>query len=253
MAISCFDKIKPAIPQIMPAVIEQIVVEPTAECISVCNNAAWATGEIALQYASDPSPLEPFVPGIIGRLVPILLNSKSPKSLSENAAVTIGRLGLVCPALIAPDLGTFAQAWCTALWEIKDNEEKDSAFRGFCMMVSANPSGLDNVRPPTNCGNRIVLTRTELHVVLQRRVQMAEPVVPARQHVPPASPGVQERPRGAVGHLYRGLPACPPGTTARAVRRLDPETRPDSTRTDNRTPCIYRRHELTHAARAHIT
>lgn len=148
MAISCFEILKPAIPQIMPAVIEQINVEPAQECISVCNNAAWATGEIALQYAADPSPLEPFVPGIIARLVPILLNSKSPKSLSENAAVTIGRLGLVCPALIAPELGTFAQAWCTALWEIKDNEEKDSAFRGFCMMVSANPSGLDNVSFP---------------------------------------------------------------------------------------------------------
>jgi transportin-1 len=78
-------------------------------------------------------------------LIPILLNPKSPKSLSENAAVTIGRLGLVCPSMIAPELGTFAQAWCSALWEIKDNEEKDSAFRGFCMMISENPAGLENV------------------------------------------------------------------------------------------------------------
>jgi hypothetical protein len=39
----------------------------------------------------------------------------------------------------------FAQAWCTALWEIKDNDEKDSAFRGFCMMIAANPSGIQDV------------------------------------------------------------------------------------------------------------
>ena len=129
----------------MPAVLEQIVVEPPADCVSVCNNAAWAVGEIALQYNGDTAALEPYVPILMQRLVPILLDSKSAKSLSENAAVTIGRLGLICPGLVAPTLGTFAQAWCTALWEIKDNDEKDSAFRGFCMMISANPSGLENV------------------------------------------------------------------------------------------------------------
>jgi transportin-1 len=28
------------------------------------------------------------------------------------------------------------------LWEIKDNDEKDSAFRGFCMLIQANPAGI---------------------------------------------------------------------------------------------------------------
>jgi transportin-1 len=107
------------VPQIMPSVIEQVAPEPDPECVSVCNNAAWAVGEIALQFAGDSSTLEPFVPVLMSRLVPILLNQKSPKSLTENAAVTIGRLGLVTPALIAPELSTFAQAWCNALWEIQ--------------------------------------------------------------------------------------------------------------------------------------
>lgn len=129
----------------MPAVIDQIIAEPGPESISVCNNAAWAAGEIALQYNGSAAPLEPFVPPLISRLIPILINPKSPKSLSENAAVTIGRIGLVCPATVAPELPKFAQAWCTALWEIKDNEEKDSAFRGFCMMISANPAGIESV------------------------------------------------------------------------------------------------------------
>ncbi|KAL7424888.1 hypothetical protein Q5752_000574 [Cryptotrichosporon argae] len=144
MAISCFDILEPFVPQLMPAIIEQIVPEPPADCVSVCNNAAWAAGEIALKFTVNKAPLEPFADDLINRLVPILLNPKTPKSLSENAAVTIGRLGLVCPDRIAPHLGTFAQAWCTALWDIKDNDEKDSAFRGFCMLVGANPAGLDN-------------------------------------------------------------------------------------------------------------
>lgn len=109
------------------------------------------------------SPLEPFVASIVERLVPILCNPRSPRSLSENAAVTIGRIGLVCPAPIAPHLEHFAKQWyvhsavastqpalisrvwfdrCTALWEIKDNDEKDSAFRGFCMLIQANPAGI---------------------------------------------------------------------------------------------------------------
>lgn len=129
----------------MPYAIEQILPDPAPDCISVCNNAAWATGEIALQYNGNASPLEPFITPLMERLVPILVNPKSPKSLSENAAVTIGRLGLVCPALVAPHLADFAQAWCIALWEIKDNDEKDSAFRGFCMMISANPAGIESV------------------------------------------------------------------------------------------------------------
>lgn len=52
-----------------------------------------------------------FVQPLIGRLVPILLNSRSPKSLTENAAVTIGRIALVQPNLVAPYLETFAQQW----------------------------------------------------------------------------------------------------------------------------------------------
>ena len=129
----------------MPAVIEQIVSEPPIDCVSVCNNATWATGEIALQFQGDSGPFDPFIQPLLARLVPILLNPKAPKSLSENAAVTIGRMGLVTPALIAPQLESFGQAWCTALWEIKDNQEKDSAFRGFCMLISINPQGIQPV------------------------------------------------------------------------------------------------------------
>jgi hypothetical protein len=35
---------------------------------------------------------------------------------------------------------------CTALAEIKDNEEKDSAFKGICMVIQANPAGVTKVR-----------------------------------------------------------------------------------------------------------
>mgnify|MGYP001594660372 CR=1 FL=1 len=34
---------------------------------------------------------------------------------------------------------------CTALAEIKDNEEKDSAFRGICAAIQLNPNGVSTV------------------------------------------------------------------------------------------------------------
>lgn len=35
---------------------------------------------------------------------------------------------------------------CTCLRNIRDNEEKDSAFRGICTMISVNPGGVVQVR-----------------------------------------------------------------------------------------------------------
>jgi transportin-1 len=51
------------------------------------------------------------------------------------------------PTVVAPHLNDFAQQWCQALYEIRDNEEKDSAFRGFCTLVQTNPSGIAKVSP----------------------------------------------------------------------------------------------------------
>lgn len=94
---------------------------------------------------SDDPDFAQWVPTLVQRLIPILLHPKAPRSLHENAAVSLGRIGLEHPQLVAPHLDVFAQAWCQALFEIKDNEEKDSAFRGFCTLVQANPSGIGKV------------------------------------------------------------------------------------------------------------
>lgn len=140
----------------MPELIEQIMPEPKMEFVSACNNAAWSVGEVALHYGADPE-FGQWVAPLIQRLIPILLSPKSPKSLTENAAVTIGRLALVQPDMVSPHLELFAQPWCAknikfflflivcrcqALSEIKDNDEKDSAFRGFCGLIERNPSGI---------------------------------------------------------------------------------------------------------------
>jgi hypothetical protein len=62
-------------------------------------------------FCLDPEFAQ-WVQPLIQRLIPILLHPKSPKSLTENAAVTIGRLALVQPDIVSPHLEVFAQPWC---------------------------------------------------------------------------------------------------------------------------------------------
>ncbi|KAF8928125.1 hypothetical protein BGZ52_003693, partial [Haplosporangium bisporale] len=137
LAISCFLHIKPFLNAFMNELIGQI--QPNTEYVSVCNNAAWAAGEIALQYGEG---MGPWVQPLLERLIPLLTNDSTPRTLLDNSAITIGRLGLVCPQLVGPHLEIFAEAWCHTCRTIRDNDEKDTAFRGLCAMIQVNPQGL---------------------------------------------------------------------------------------------------------------
>jgi len=140
LAINAFSELKPYLTVYMPVVLSHISVEQMHDALSVCNNATWAAGEIALQCHSD-TDFPVWVPELLSKLMAVLMHPKCAKSLSENAAVTIGRLGLVATPLVAPQLPLFMEPWCQALWDIKDNDEKESAFLGLCMMIHANPNG----------------------------------------------------------------------------------------------------------------
>ncbi|KAF9582537.1 hypothetical protein BGW38_000088, partial [Lunasporangiospora selenospora] len=137
LAISCFLHIKPYLNAFMTELISQI--HPNTEFVSVCNNAAWAAGEIALQYGEG---MGVWVQPLLERLIPLLTSDTTPRTLLDNSAITIGRLGLVCPQLVGPHLEVFAESWCHTCRTIRDNDEKDTAFRGLCAMIQVNPQGL---------------------------------------------------------------------------------------------------------------
>jgi hypothetical protein len=109
------------------------------EHISVCNNATWAAGEISVKLGAD---MKQYVPLLLAPLIIIINRENTPKTLLENTAITIGRMGFVCPAEVAPSLSEFVRPWCSSLRNIRDNDEKDSAFRGMCQMISVNPAGV---------------------------------------------------------------------------------------------------------------
>uniref|UniRef100_A0A8I4A3M8 Transportin-1 n=1 Tax=Callithrix jacchus TaxID=9483 RepID=A0A8I4A3M8_CALJA len=132
---ACFPHVKPCIADFMPILGTNL----NPEFISVCNNATWAIGEISIQMGIE---MKPYIPMVLHQLVEIINRPNTPKTLLENTAITIGRLGYVCPQEVAPMLQQFIRPWCTSLRNIRDNEEKDSAFRGICTMISVNPSGV---------------------------------------------------------------------------------------------------------------
>ncbi|XP_074105012.1 transportin 1 [Cotesia typhae] len=132
---ACFQHVLPCIPDFMPILGDNL----NPSYISVCNNASWAIGEIAIKLGHDTSV---YIPLIINQLIDIINRPNTPKTLLENTAITIGRLGYVCPQDVAPMLQQFVQQWCSSLRNIRDNEEKDSAFRGMCQMITINPGGV---------------------------------------------------------------------------------------------------------------
>ena len=72
----------------------------------------------------------------------IITKASLNRNLLENTAITLGRLGLVAPEVVAPHLEEFVVPWCLSLRNIRDDVEKDSAFRGMCMMIKTNPNGV---------------------------------------------------------------------------------------------------------------
>ena len=135
------DLAKAAIGVLRPLLNEHLTVltqQLDPEFVSVCNNASWALGEIAVKVGPE---MNPFVETILQQLIPIINKHQDGlnKSLVENTAITIGRLGLVAPQLTAPALGSFVRAWCISLRSIRDDIEKEHAFQGLCNMIKLNP------------------------------------------------------------------------------------------------------------------
>lgn len=184
LSMNCFNCLRPHVPGVMPELINQLDAELRLDYLSATNNAAWSVGEVALRYGRgklhvlpqgdslpirlDDAEFQQWTPQLLTRLIAILLHPKTPRSLNENCAVTIGRIALVQPATVAPHLPEFAMAWCQALYEVRDNEEKDSSFRGICMLVQLNPAGMAKVGASTNTSIHVEDYLSELALVLQR-------------------------------------------------------------------------------------
>jgi len=135
LAKTCIGHLRDVLQPLVPVLIMNI----DAAHVGSCNNSIWAIGEISMQVKKD---IASYVPEILKRVVPIMQNQSLNAGLLENTAITIGRLGLVCPENIAPAINMFCKTWCVCLRSIRNEIEKDHAYRGLCQMIRVNPNGV---------------------------------------------------------------------------------------------------------------
>jgi len=105
--------------------------------MAACNNAAWGLGELLMR--APPEAVAPHAERVSAALHFILSGGvRVTHGLRENAAITMGRVAASAPAALAPHLGHFLAPWCNALRGLRDEVEKEDAFRGLCRLVPLN-------------------------------------------------------------------------------------------------------------------
>jgi len=128
--------LRPHLPQLLPLLTMSL--QP--HYISVCNNAAWAIGEIAVRVQTE---MKDFVPAMLPPLMAILqLKDNTTKSLTDNTAITICRLAFAAPDVVSENLGNFVQPLCATLAKIRDDVEKADAFNGLIILVQTKPQAV---------------------------------------------------------------------------------------------------------------
>jgi hypothetical protein len=142
LAKACFATLDPYLDNIMPELIRQISNDDPA-FKSVRNNAIWAVGEISIRWTKER--MRSYVEPIMRELLPLIYPQSSYIDLQENTVNTIGRLGILNPDITALALPQFGHAWLYRARGVRENDEKDSAFQGFCKTVGLCPYALNEM------------------------------------------------------------------------------------------------------------
>jgi hypothetical protein len=134
----CPSHLLPALPQWVSLCLGQLDAPALTEgAMPACNNAAWALGELLMRAPADAAA------GHAERVsagMHFILSGgvRVTHGLRENAAITLGRVAAQAPAPLAPHLGHFLVPWCNALRGVRDNVEKEDAFRGLVRLAPLN-------------------------------------------------------------------------------------------------------------------
>jgi len=140
-----FPQLQPFLPTLLPILIQQldldsILDEHIETGFSVVNNACWSAGEISIQHGKQ---MEPYVEKLLQRYLEILGNPEVPRSVLENAAIALGRLGLENSGVMAPHLATFSEPFLKSISTVDYTLEKATAFKGFSLVVIMNPQAME--------------------------------------------------------------------------------------------------------------
>lgn len=140
-----FPQLQTSLNTVMPVLIKQldlsqVMEEQKAHGFSVVNNACWSAGEIAIHQGNG---MAPYVEDLFKSMLNIIGNPEVPKSVNENAAIALGRLGLENADAMAPHLAMFSGPFLSTMDSVEHTDEKASAFTGFTMVVGRNPQAME--------------------------------------------------------------------------------------------------------------
>ncbi|PKS11663.1 hypothetical protein jhhlp_001814 [Lomentospora prolificans] len=140
-----FPQLQPYLQSMIPMIVKQLDFENLLDedidgSFAVINNACWSAGEIAMQHKKG---MAPYVTEMLQRFVELMTNPRVPRSLVENAAIALGRLGLDNAELLGSSLPTFSEEFLNAMEDVDPSEEKASAFKGFTLIVGQNPQAME--------------------------------------------------------------------------------------------------------------
>mmetsp|Transcript_1835 Transcript_1835/g.3087 ORF Transcript_1835/g.3087 Transcript_1835/m.3087 type:complete len:926 (+) Transcript_1835:171-2948(+) len=154
-AFGLFGELVSSVPQIIEPIVPlsmeimaKTIYPVDEDNINVSVNAAWAIGELTIKLREN---IRPFADEITNRLVLLLVEENLEHSLKLNAAITLGRIALFCPDVVAEHLHDCAIAWCIIIkMMVQDSadrldaslEEKENCVYGLYKAIQVKPMGI---------------------------------------------------------------------------------------------------------------
>ena len=142
-----YSLMQPHLGTIMPIAIKQLDLDSmlddeVGDGFGAYNNTCWSVGEITMKHGKG---MAQWAPQLLKHLVEIISNPGVPKSLAENAAIALARLGIENSEILGPALPTFAEEFLNLMKKVDSTDEKASAFQGFSMIVGQNPHAMESM------------------------------------------------------------------------------------------------------------
>ena len=103
---NCVQFISPIAPQLIDIILRNL----DFDYPMVCNNASWTVGELAIKVGGGA--MAPYIPRLMHSFIQILHEKDIPTTLTENVAITVGRLGVTNTAHLADHLSEYLEVWC---------------------------------------------------------------------------------------------------------------------------------------------
>jgi hypothetical protein len=103
---NCVQFISPMAPQLIDIILRNL----DFDYPMVCNNASWTVGELAIKVGG--LAMAPYITRLMHSFIQILHEKDIPTTLTENVAITVGRLGVTNTIHLASYLSDYLEVWC---------------------------------------------------------------------------------------------------------------------------------------------